>query len=81
MRCDVLSDLERLVSAMPDDELHDFRTMHRTYKDRIMASPWWSKLRESRSRNATTMADTANLTTIVFRVYKSCILWDCLLSS
>lgn len=81
MRCDVLSDLERLVSAMPDDELHDFRTMHRTYKDRIMASPWWSKLRESRSRDATTMADTANLTTIVFRVYKSCILWDCLLSS
>ena len=81
MRCDVLSDLERLVSAMPDDELHDFRTMHRTYEDRILASPWWSKLQERRATKATTMADTDNLAAIIFRSYKSCILWDCLLSS
>lgn len=78
-RCDLLSDLERLVSAMPDDELHDFRTILRTYKERITASPWRSKLEERRS--ATTLADTDNLTILVFRAYKSCILWDCLLSS
>ena len=76
MRCDLLSDLERLSSAMPDDELHDFLTMHRTYKDRIMASHWWPKLQERRSEM--TMADTDNLATVMFRSYKSCILWDAL---
>lgn len=80
--CDFLADLDTLVAAMPDDDLHDFATMRRTYSDRIVSSPWYEKLRHTRNgRSADDFAsDTStDLMTVQFRAYKSLILWDCLL--
>jgi len=80
MRCNFLDDLDLLCSsAMSNDELHDFPTMRRTYKDRITSSPWWDRLQNKSSQ--TTNANTDHLMTIVFRTYKALILWDCLLAA
>ena len=83
MRCNLLTDLDRLCSEMPDDELHDFATMRQTYKNRIISSPWWDKLQKhklQKESSLTANADTDHLMTVMFRAYKSCILWDCLLA-